>query len=56
MISIVIPTLNEASNLGALLAALNADPADKEIIVVDGGSTDGTPEIARATGCRHRRL
>ena len=50
MISIVIPTLNEAANLGALLEALNADPADKEIIVVDGGSVDATREIARGAG------
>jgi len=48
-VSIIVPTLNEAQHLpGALAAALRGDP--HEVIVVDGGSTDGTPEIARARG------
>ena len=42
MISVVIPTLNEAENLPALLSGLLAEPELDEIIVVDGGSTDGT--------------
>ena len=46
MISIVIPTFNEATALPGLLAQLQREPEDKEIIVVDGGSRDRT--IARA--------
>lgn len=42
MISVVIPALNEAEKLPALLAALLDEPQSAEIIVVDGGSTDGT--------------
>jgi len=44
---VVIPCLNEASHIGALLEQLRApaERPDKAIIVVDGGSTDGTPAI-----------
>ncbi len=46
MISVIIPALNEAENLPALLAALLDEPEQAEIIVVDGGSTDGTAQAA----------
>ncbi len=48
-ISIVIPTLNEAPRLGALLLALQnqTDAPDFEILVCDGQSNDTTPQIAR---------
>ena len=45
-ISIILPVLNEARVLGETLAGLPA-AADVEIILVDGGSTDGTREVAR---------
>ncbi len=37
MISVVIPTLNEADSLGPLLDALAVGPEAKEITVNDGG-------------------
>ena len=46
-LSIIIPTLNAAGDLPGVLAALN--PHD-EIIVVDGGSSDGGPALARSLG------
>lgn len=47
-ISIVIPTLNEAANIGRLLNALLAQShMPCEIIVCDGGSTDETRAIVR---------
>ncbi len=49
-VSVVIPTLNEATRLPALLAALGREPQLEEIIVVDGGSRDGTARVARAGG------
>jgi rSAM/selenodomain-associated transferase 2 len=51
-ISVIIPTLNEAGHIGSCLAALQGLPAVIEVIVADGGSTDGTPEAARALGAR----
>jgi rSAM/selenodomain-associated transferase 2 len=47
-ISIVVPTLDEAQGIAAALAAL-APLRDRghEVIVVDGGSSDGTPALAR---------
>ena len=46
--SALIPTLNAAATLPATLAALRGSVA--EIIISDGGSTDGTPDIAREHG------
>jgi rSAM/selenodomain-associated transferase 2 len=50
LISIIIPTLNEAGKLPGLLAALRNEPAESEIVIVDGGSCDGTVEIALSHG------
>jgi len=44
-VSVVIPTLNEALNLPLVLGELPAGA--HEVIVVDGHSTDGTPDVAR---------
>ncbi|MDB6454795.1 glycosyltransferase family 2 protein [Falsirhodobacter sp. 20TX0035] len=46
---IVIPTLNEAKHIAQVLASVLAFPAarDARIVVADGGSTDGTPDIVR---------
>jgi glycosyltransferase involved in cell wall biosynthesis len=41
-ISVVIPVLNERASLPATIAALRACRGLSEIIVADGGSTDGT--------------
>lgn len=46
-LSVILPTLNEADGIAACLAALQHwRAAGHEVIVVDGGSTDGTPERA----------
>jgi len=53
MISIIIPALNEATNLKKLLPALKANTLEPiEIIVVDGGSTDATIDICASQGIK----
>jgi glycosyltransferase involved in cell wall biosynthesis len=48
-VSVVIPTLNEAAQIGAAVTDLSwAD----DVIVVDGGSTDDTVRLAQAAGAR----
>jgi glycosyltransferase involved in cell wall biosynthesis len=48
MVSVVIPTLNEAGNILEILSTIHSDLAyPKEIIVVDGNSIDGTKEIVK---------
>ena len=49
-VSALVPTLNAAASLPTTLTALRGKVA--EIIIADGGSTDGTPDIARASGAQ----
>jgi rSAM/selenodomain-associated transferase 2 len=51
-ISVVIPALNEAGVLAETVTCARGIPEVKEIIVVDGGSTDQTCAIATQLGCR----
>ena len=48
-VSVVIPTFNEAEAIGGVIRELSS-PTVHEVIVADGGSTDGTQDIARAEG------
>ena len=55
-LSVVLPTLNEAGNLEPLVRqireALAEVVSEYEIVVVEGGSSDDTAEVARRLGCR----
>ena len=53
-LAVVVPSFNEAARLPLLLADLAAGPADvmAELVVVDGGSRDGTPQLARLGGAQ----
>ena len=52
MIGVVIPTLNEAGTLPALLADLRRVAVPLDVVVADGGSTDATRAAAAAGGAR----
>jgi rSAM/selenodomain-associated transferase 2 len=52
LVSIIVPALNEEAQIVATLDALQQLSGDKEILVVDGGSTDSTVELARSQGVR----
>jgi glycosyltransferase involved in cell wall biosynthesis len=59
-VSVVMPCLNEADTLGVCVGkaarALRENGINGEIIVADNGSTDGSPEIAKAGGARVVRV
>ena len=50
-ISIIIPAINEADNLKQTLVSIGTMD-DKEIILADGGSVDGTVHIAKSLGLK----
>jgi rSAM/selenodomain-associated transferase 2 len=50
-ISVIIPALNEQSLIGRAIRSAWAAGAG-EVLIVDGGSRDATPEVARRLNCR----
>ncbi|MFH1351518.1 MAG: glycosyltransferase family 2 protein [Pseudomonadota bacterium] len=44
-ISVVIPVYNEVTTIEEIITRVHAAPYEKEIIIVDDGSTDGTRQI-----------
>lgn len=57
LVSILIPARNEEANIAACLdAALATQGVAIEVVVMDDGSTDRTPEIVRAVAARDPRL
>ena len=55
MISVVVPTLDAEAELGAALSALvpaTVEGLIREVIIVDGGSTDRTLRIAEQSGAQ----
>jgi dolichol-phosphate mannosyltransferase len=56
-ISIILPVLNEAERIAPCLAGLVAQPEEvQEILVVDGGSVDGTQAIVERFHSRDQRV
>ena len=57
LISVVIPTHDRADRvLEAAGSVLAQEGPELEVIVVDDGSTDATPEILDALACQDRRV
>lgn len=52
MISVIIPTLNEAAKLPGLLTRLSDTHEVYEVIISDGGSDDDTIDVAMTWGAR----
>lgn len=52
MLSVIIPALNERCGIAATLRAISVLGPDLEVIVVDGGSDDGTADAAALEGAR----
>ena len=50
-VSVIIPTFNEAETVGDAILSAGAAPG-VEVVVVDGGSDDGTAESARSAGAK----
>ncbi|MDR3050108.1 MAG: glycosyltransferase [Oscillospiraceae bacterium] len=56
-VSLIVPAYNAQDTLGACLASLLAQSLDDtEIIVVDDGSTDGTPALLDGLATAHARI
>jgi dolichol-phosphate mannosyltransferase len=56
-VSVLLPVLNERTRLGPCLEGLRSQGAElHEIVVIDGGSADGTVELVRAWQEREHRL
>lgn len=47
LLSIIIPVYNEIGSIGEIINKVNESPYEKEIIIVDDCSTDGTREYIR---------
>ncbi|MCW4017838.1 MAG: glycosyltransferase family 2 protein [Candidatus Bathyarchaeota archaeon] len=52
MLSIILPTLNEEEGIVETLSQINELDLDKEVLVVDGLSTDNTVENAKKMGAK----
>ncbi len=56
-VSIIIPTLNEVESLGRTLKNLTLlEPPAAEIIIVDGGSQDGTLAVAESVNLKNLKI
>jgi glycosyltransferase involved in cell wall biosynthesis len=55
-LSVVMPVYNERATLREVIERVLAVPIDLELVCVDDGSTDGSPEILTELAERYRRI
>ena len=55
ILSVIIPAYNEKNTLMALLNKVEAVPIEKEIIIIDDGSVDGTKQILKELSYKNIR-
>jgi dolichol-phosphate mannosyltransferase len=56
-VTVLVPVLNERARLGPCLSGLIAQPGEvAEILVVDGGSSDGTQDLVAVFAARDARV
>lgn len=56
-VGVALPALNEAPTIGAICRTIRDELMERtglvsELLVIDGGSADGTPQVARDAGAR----
>jgi glycosyltransferase involved in cell wall biosynthesis len=56
LLSVLVPAYNEIATIREILRRVMASPLDKEVIVVDDGSTDGTAEAVGGLDYENLRL
>jgi glycosyltransferase involved in cell wall biosynthesis len=55
-VSFLIPAYNEGGTIASVIERVQALPFEKQLIVIDDGSTDATPEILRGLAAAHANL
>jgi glycosyltransferase involved in cell wall biosynthesis len=55
-VSFLIPAFNEAGTIAAVVERVQALPFEKQLIVIDDGSTDETPAILERLAAEHSNL
>ena len=53
LVSVIIPAFNEEQTIGQVVKAVHSVPIEKQIIVVNDGSTDGTYKALEALRTVH---